>query len=79
MSKILKCAGDKDTVTMKAQDNADTVTFVFESPNQEKVSDYEMKLMNLDLEHLGMCCIIKKMALCQNFIVSLISFITRKA
>lgn len=54
MSKILKCAGDKDTVTMKAQDNADTVTFAFESPNQEKVSDYEMKLMNLDLEHLGM-------------------------
>lgn len=53
MSKILKCAGDKDTVTIKAQDNADTVTFVFESPNQEKVSDYEMKLMNLDLEHLG--------------------------
>ncbi|KOB75578.1 Proliferating cell nuclear antigen [Operophtera brumata] len=51
--QILKCAGDKDTVTMKAQDNADTVTFVFESPNQEKVSDYEMKLMNLDLEHLG--------------------------
>ncbi|GBP46911.1 Proliferating cell nuclear antigen [Eumeta japonica] len=53
VAKILKCAGDKDTVTMKAQDNADTVTFVFESPNQEKVSDYEMKLMNLDLEHLG--------------------------
>ena len=27
-------------------------TFMFESPNQEKVSDYEMKLMNLDQEHL---------------------------
>ena len=26
---------------------------MFESPNQEKVSDYEMKLMNLDQEHLG--------------------------
>jgi proliferating cell nuclear antigen len=38
---------------MKAQDNADSVTFVFESQNQEKVSDYEMKLMNLDQEHLG--------------------------
>ena len=38
---------------MKAQDQADTVTFMFESPNQEKVSDYEMKLMNLDQEHLG--------------------------
>ena len=33
---------------MKAQDTADVVTFMFESPNQEKVSDYEMKLMNLD-------------------------------
>lgn len=64
MSKILKCAGDKDTVTIKAQDNADTVTFVFESPNQEKVSDYEMKLMNLDLEHLGklLMCIFFKLS-----------------
>lgn len=53
MSKILKCANNDDTVTMKAQDNADSVTFVFESQNQEKVSDYEMKLMNLDQEHLG--------------------------
>uniref|UniRef100_A0A6M2DJV6 DNA sliding clamp PCNA n=1 Tax=Xenopsylla cheopis TaxID=163159 RepID=A0A6M2DJV6_XENCH len=53
MSKILKCANNEDTVTMKAQDNADTVTFEFESQNQEKVSDYEMKLMNLDQEHLG--------------------------
>ena len=26
---------------------------MFESPKQEKVSDYEMKLMNLDQEHLG--------------------------
>ena len=53
MAKILKCANNNDTVTMKAQDNADTVTFMFESQNQEKVSDYEMKLMNLDQEHLG--------------------------
>ncbi len=53
MSKILKCAGNDDIITKKAQDNADTVTFMFESPNQDKVSDYEMKLMNLDAEHLG--------------------------
>lgn len=53
MAKILKCANNTDTVTIKAQDNADTVTFMFESPNHEKVSDYEMKLMNLDQEHLG--------------------------
>lgn len=53
MAKVLKCANNDDTVTIKAQDNADTVTFMFESQNHEKVSDYEMKLMNLDQEHLG--------------------------
>ncbi|XP_076360654.1 proliferating cell nuclear antigen [Tachypleus tridentatus] len=53
MSKILKCAANDDVITIKAQDDADSVTFVFEAPNQEKVSDYEMKLMNLDTEHLG--------------------------
>ncbi|XP_013777130.1 proliferating cell nuclear antigen-like [Limulus polyphemus] len=53
MSKILKCAANDDIITVKAQDEADSVTFVFEAPNQEKVSDYEMKLMNLDTEHLG--------------------------
>jgi len=53
MSKILRCAANDDIITIKAQDQADMVTFMFESPNQEKVSDYEMKLMNLDQEHLG--------------------------
>lgn len=53
MSKILKCAANDDIITIKAQDEADSVTFVFEAPNQEKISDYEMKLMNIDTEHLG--------------------------
>merc|ERR1712059_166911 len=53
MAKILRCAANDDIVTVKAQDDGDTVTFMFESPNQEKVSDYEMKLMSLDQEHLG--------------------------
>jgi proliferating cell nuclear antigen len=50
---VTRCAANDDIITVKAQDQADTVTFMFESPNQEKVSDYEMKLMNLDQEHLG--------------------------
>jgi len=53
MVKILKCANNDDTVTIKAQDDADMVTFMFESKKQDKISDYEMKLMNLDQEHLG--------------------------
>ncbi|KAG7177051.1 proliferating cell nuclear antigen-like [Homarus americanus] len=64
MSKILKCSASDDIITMKAQDNADTVSFIFESPSQEKVSDYQMKLMNLDQDHLGIpeteyACVIK--------------------
>ena len=59
-----RCAANDDIITVKAQDQADNVTFMFESPNQEKVSDYEMKLMNLDQEHLGIpetdyACVIK--------------------
>ncbi|KAF3851274.1 hypothetical protein F7725_013046 [Dissostichus mawsoni] len=53
MSKILKCAGNEDIITLRAEDNADTLVLVFETINQEKVSDYEMKLMDLDVEQLG--------------------------
>lgn len=53
MVKIMKCSSTDDIMTIKAQDNADTLTIMFESSNQEKMSDYEMKLMNLDQEHLG--------------------------
>lgn len=64
MSKILKCASNDDIITIRADDDADAVTFIFESPKQDRVSDYEMKLMNLDTEHLGIpdteyACVIK--------------------
>merc|ERR1712179_670693 len=35
MAKILRCAANDDIITVKAQDQADTVNFMFESPNQE--------------------------------------------
>jgi proliferating cell nuclear antigen len=53
MNKMLKCAGNDDVITMKAEDNGDTVTFMFESPNQERISDFELKLMDIDSEQLG--------------------------
>ncbi|KAK8619810.1 hypothetical protein V6N13_066314 [Hibiscus sabdariffa] len=53
MSKMLKCAGNDDIITIKADDGGDTVTFMFESPTQDKISDFEMKLMDIDSEHLG--------------------------
>ncbi|XP_015123845.1 proliferating cell nuclear antigen [Diachasma alloeum] len=64
MSKILKCAGSEDTVTLRAADNPDTISFIFESSNKEKLADYEMKLINMDQEHLGIpetfySCVVK--------------------
>lgn len=53
MSKILKCAGNDDVITMKASDDGDQVTFMFESPDQDRISDFQLKLMNIDSEHLG--------------------------
>jgi len=53
LAKVLKCANNNDIITIKAQDNADVVTFTFENPNQDRQSDFDMKLMNLDQEHLG--------------------------
>ena len=34
MTKILKCAGNDDSVTIKAEDNGDSVTFLFENPRK---------------------------------------------
>jgi len=53
LAKVLKCANNNDIVTIKAQDNADIVTFTFENTNGDRTSDFDMKLMNLDQEHLG--------------------------
>ncbi|WOG94009.1 hypothetical protein DCAR_0313299 [Daucus carota subsp. sativus] len=53
MAKMLRCAGNDDIVTMKADDDGDVITFMFESPTQDKISDFEMKLMDIDSEHLG--------------------------
>ncbi|XP_023007566.1 proliferating cell nuclear antigen-like [Cucurbita maxima] len=53
MSKMLECAGNDDAIRIKADDGNDTITFVFESPTQRKVSNFEMRLMDIDSEQLG--------------------------
>jgi len=53
MSKILKCAGNDESITLRSEDNADSVTFIYERPNHERVSKFEMKVMDIDSEHLG--------------------------
>jgi len=53
MSKILKCANNDDILTIKTEDKPDTITFIFESPNQDKISDFQLKLMDIEGETLG--------------------------
>eukprot|EP01125_Pyxidicula_operculata_P015590 TRINITY_DN5313_c0_g1_i1.p1 TRINITY_DN5313_c0_g1~~TRINITY_DN5313_c0_g1_i1.p1 ORF type:complete len:258 (-),score=51.30 TRINITY_DN5313_c0_g1_i1:144-917(-) len=51
LSKVLKCAGNDDMVTLSAEDDGDHVTLVFESKN--KVSNFELKLLDIDADTLG--------------------------
>jgi proliferating cell nuclear antigen len=54
MAKILKCAGNEDSITLKhSEENEDAVTMEFVSPNEDRVSEFELKLMELDTEQLG--------------------------
>lgn len=53
LSKVLKCAGNDDIITLRAQDEGDTVSLTFESPNADRISDFDLKLMDIDSEHLG--------------------------
>jgi len=53
MAKILKCAGNDDRVTIRADDAGDVVTFIFESKNDDRILDFELKLMNIESDVLG--------------------------
>ncbi|KTW27886.1 proliferating cell nuclear antigen [Pneumocystis jirovecii RU7] len=52
-SKVLKCAQNEDIITLKAEDTPDTLNMVFESPTNDRISEYDIKLMDIDQEHLG--------------------------
>merc|ERR1719189_2671377 len=53
LNKILKCMGTKDEVEIKYKQGNDEGEFVFRSPDEEKVSHFSLKLMDIDSEHLG--------------------------
>jgi len=51
VAKVLKAASNDDSVTIRAEDEGDTVTFIFESKN--KVSDFDLKLLDIETDALG--------------------------
>ncbi len=40
MGKILKCAGNEDIITLKAEDEGDALTMMFESPSGDRIADF---------------------------------------
>ncbi|THW00334.1 proliferating cell nuclear antigen [Aureobasidium pullulans] len=53
LQKVLRAAQDKDILTLKAEDSPDVVNLVFESSDSDRISEYDIKLMDIDQEHLG--------------------------
>jgi len=53
MSKVLKCASNEDRVTLKAEEDGNSVTFMFETPQQDKISEFELTVIDIDAEQLG--------------------------
>merc|ERR1711972_847168 len=53
LSKILKCMTPKDSLSIQAQDDGDIVNFIFESADQKRYSNFELKLNDIDAEQLG--------------------------
>ena len=53
LMKVLRCAQNEDILTLKADDHPDSVNLVFESSESDRLSEYDIKLMDIDQEHLG--------------------------
>jgi proliferating cell nuclear antigen len=54
LAKILKCCGSDDSITIKSSDeSSDSVQFVFESKDEDRISKFDLKLIELDGDQLG--------------------------
>ncbi|KAL8738618.1 MAG: hypothetical protein Q9181_000614 [Wetmoreana brouardii] len=53
LMKVLRCAQNEDILTLKAEDAPDVVNLVFETSDSDRLSEYDIKLMDIDQEHLG--------------------------
>lgn len=53
LTKVLRAAQNEDILTLKAEDAPDVLNIVFESSENDRISEYDLKLMDIDQEHLG--------------------------
>merc|ERR1712206_56348 len=50
--KILKMCGPNDSLKLRWQNDADTVSFQCESGDDDRISDFDLKLMQIESEHM---------------------------
>ena len=53
LTKVLRAAQNDDILTLKAEDAPDVLNLQFESSESDRLSEYDLKLMDIDQEHLG--------------------------
>merc|ERR1711904_175729 len=52
LTKVLKMCGDKDTLKVRADNGADFVSFQTESGAEDKIAEFDLKLMEIESEHM---------------------------
>merc|ERR1711862_422320 len=52
LGKILKMCGPNDSLKGRWQNDADTVSFQCESGDDDRISDFDLKLMQIESEHM---------------------------
>jgi len=52
LGKIFKMCGPTDSLKLRWQNDADTVNFQCESGQDDRISDFELKLMQIESEHM---------------------------
>mmetsp|Transcript_3351 Transcript_3351/g.7005 ORF Transcript_3351/g.7005 Transcript_3351/m.7005 type:complete len:264 (-) Transcript_3351:98-889(-) len=52
MAKILKMMNKDDALSLKSEDQADSLTMMFESDGNGTIADFDLKLMDIDTEQM---------------------------
>lgn len=53
LTKVLRAAQNDDIMTLKSEDAPDSLNLVFENADTDRLTEYDLKLMDIDQEHLG--------------------------
>merc|ERR1711941_31921 len=52
LSKVFKICGPQDSLKLKWQNDADTLNFQCESSEDDRIADFDLKLMQIESEHM---------------------------